>query len=224
MASRASSKSKAAKSAGRGPAAKSKKTAKKTSGAAPKATGKVGGKSASKAVAKKAPKPKAKAPRAPKLEAATTPASPYHTVTPFLNVRGANDAIEFYKKAFGATERLRMPNPDGTIMHAELIIGDSTIMLSEVNRLPESRSAIHLTVPDCDALFEQALSAGGTGKMPPQDMFWGDRYGQLEDPFGNTWSIATRKEDLSPEEVARRAAAFSASQEQQSEAASALPE
>jgi uncharacterized glyoxalase superfamily protein PhnB len=129
----------------------------------------------------------------------------YHTVTPFLSIKGAERAIDFYKQAFGAQERGRMPNPDGSIMHAELVIGDSCIMLSDATRTPETRSSLHLYVEDCDSMFNQAVSAGGTVTMPLQDMFWGDRYGQLEDPFGNRWSIATHKEDVPAEEMARRA-------------------
>ena len=212
MASRASSKSKALKTASRGASkatkASSKKSSKKPLTAAPKATPK---RSIGKAKAKKTVKRPTSLARsatrksAPPVE--TSPAARYHTVTPFLNLKGAGDAIEFYKRAFGAEERLRMPNADGSIMHAELTIGDSTIMVADASRAPESRSSIHLTVADCDALFERAVSAGGTEKMPPQDMFWGDRYGQVEDPFGNLWSIATHKEDVPPEELSRRAAA-----------------
>jgi PhnB protein len=132
--------------------------------------------------------------------------SRYHTVTPFLNVKGAERAIDYYKQAFGAEERLRMPGPNGSIMHAELVIGDSTIMLSDALFQPETRSSLHVYVDDCDSLFERAVSAGGTVKMAPQDMFWGDRYSQLEDPFGNVWSIATHKEDVPADEMARRAA------------------
>ena len=113
--------------------------------------------------------------------------------------------------SFGAEERLRMPNADGSIMHAELVIGDSTIMLSEVSRLPESRSAIHLSVADCDALFQRAVSAGGLERMAPQNMFWGERYGQVEDPFGNLWAIATLTEDVPADELSRRATEMAAS-------------
>jgi PhnB protein len=234
MASRASSKSKASKVVARGAskgagAAKSAKTkaspiksaskvaAKRPVKAAPKAPPKAAPKAAKASVkarsASKATKlvktlgSLARAGRA-KLAAAIEPTPPrYHTVTPFLNVKGAEDAIAFYKLAFGAEERMRMPNSDGSIMHAELVIGDSTIMLSDAIHSPETRSSIHLSVPDCDALYERAVSAGGTQKMPLQDMFWGDRYGTLEDPFGNVWAISTHKEDVSPEELARRAAA-----------------
>ena len=212
MASRASSKSKASKTAGKGPtkaaAAAAKKAAKKptTAGrAAPKAAP---GKKAAAGKAKKVGKDRAGLARGSRKSA--TPAAPathYHTVTPFLNVKGADDAIDFFKRAFGAEERVRWPNPDGTIMHAEVVIGDSTIMVSDAIRAPETRSSIHLTVADCDALFERAVAAGGRERMALQDMFWGDRYGQVEDPFGNVWAISTHKEDVAPDELARRAAA-----------------
>ena len=204
MASRASSKSKPAKKAGRGASkavAAGKKVVKKAASAAPL-----------KKLANKAKKliKKARVAAKSKLASDAPPPAPprYHTVTPFLNVKGAEEAIAFYKKAFGAEERLRMPAADGSIMHAELTIGDSTIMLADASRSPETRSSIHLTVADCDALFERAVSAGGREKMALQDMFWGDRYGQVEDPFGNVWAISTHKEDVPPEELARRAAAL----------------
>jgi uncharacterized glyoxalase superfamily protein PhnB len=229
MATRASIKSKAAKGVSRGSAkataakaavkssVKNTKATIKTAAKKPsKALGKAG-KAAPKVAAKAASKAKklasklgslARAGRA-KLAAAIEPApARYHTITPFLNLKGAENAIEFYKRAFGAEERLRMPNADGTIMHAEITIGDSTLMLSDAGGLqPETKSSIHLTVSDCDELFARALAAGMTERMPLQDMFWGDRYGQVEDPFGNVWSIATHKEDVAPEEIARRAAA-----------------
>lgn len=132
----------------------------------------------------------------------------YHTVTPFLNIRGAAAAIEFYKRAFGASERLRMPGPNGEVMHAELVIGDSTVMLSEAMQHPESRASLHLHVDDCDSLFSRAVSAGATVKMPLANMFWGDRYGQVSDPFGIVWSIATHVEDVPPKEMQRRMAAL----------------
>lgn len=131
-------------------------------------------------------------------------------VTPFLNLNGAQEAIEFYKQAFGAEEQFRMPNADGTIMHAELTIGGSRIMLSDASRFPVTKSTLHLRVDDCDATFEKALSAGGVERRSPTDMFWGERLSEVEDPFGNLWSIATRIEELAPDEVARRAAEFNA--------------
>jgi PhnB protein len=132
-------------------------------------------------------------------------------LTPYLNIKGAPRAIEFYKQAFGAKERVRMPGPDGSVMHAELEIGDSVLMLSEALRDAESRSSIFCYVPDCDAVFASALAAGATTKMPLADQFWGDRFGSVIDPFGITWSIATHKEDVSPEEMRKRMAELQAS-------------
>jgi PhnB protein len=139
----------------------------------------------------------------------------YHTVTPSLVVRGAARAIELYKKAFGAQERMRMASPDGAaIMHAELSIGDSTIMLSDEQpqmncvgpqTLGGTTGALFLYVPDVDGAFKRATDAGCTVLMPVTDMFWGDRFGQVEDPFGHRWGLATHKEDLTPEEIGRRA-------------------
>jgi PhnB protein len=129
----------------------------------------------------------------------------YHSVTPGLNVKGADKAIEFYKKAFGAEEKGgRFTGPDGKIMHAEIKIGDSVIMLSEVNQQPESRASLWLYVNDCDVVFKNAVTAGATVKMPIADQFWGDRFGQVTDPFGQIWSLATHKEDVSPEEMEKR--------------------
>ena len=138
----------------------------------------------------------------------------YHTVTPHLVIDGAAKAIAFYKKAFGAEEVYTMPGPGGKIMHAELRIGDSTIMLAD--QFPEYGSiapqaghpspvVIHLYVKDVDAVADSAVKAGAELTMPVADMFWGDRYGKLKDPFGHSWSIATHKEDLTPEEMGERA-------------------
>ncbi len=140
----------------------------------------------------------------------------FHSITPHLVVRGGAAAIEFYKKAFGAAEISRHPGPGGKLMHAMLKIGDSNLMLAD--EFPEhgctspqalggSPVTISLYVEDVDAVFKQAVAAGAQVRMPPMDMFWGDRYGQVIDPFGHWWSIATHKEDVSPEEMARRAAA-----------------
>jgi Uncharacterized protein conserved in bacteria len=140
----------------------------------------------------------------------------YHTVTPYIVCRGAAKAIEFYAKAFGAKEMFRMPMPDGSIAHAEIQIGDSMLMLGDEN--PEMGAVspqtlngtpvnIFLYVKDVDAAFQQAVKAGATSVMPPTDMFWGDRYSKLTDPFGHSWSIATHKEDVAPEEMGKRAAA-----------------
>jgi len=138
-----------------------------------------------------------------------------HTITPHLVINGASQAIEFYKKAFGAVELVRMPWPDRhAIMHAQLQIGDSRLFL--VDESPEMGSrgpatgggspvTIHLYLEDVDSTFKAALAAGAREIMPPTDMFWGDRYGKLVDPFGHEWSLATHKEDLTPEEMAERA-------------------
>ncbi len=139
----------------------------------------------------------------------------YHTITPSLMVKGAAAAIEFYKSAFGAEEisRMPMPAPDGTmrIGHAELKIGDSKIFLGdefpEYGMLgPQGQTAvtIFLYVTDADASFAQAVEAGATVQMPLADMFWGDRYGKLVDPFGHLWSIAEHLEDLTPEQMMER--------------------
>ena len=137
----------------------------------------------------------------------------YHTVTPYIAVDGAADAIEYYKQAFGAQERLRMNGPDGSIAHVELEIGDSVVMLSDP--FPQSTvtpplslggtsASIFLYVEDVDAVIKQAVDAGAKVEMEPQDMFWGDRFGTVVDPFGHTWSVATHVEDVSPEEMAER--------------------
>lgn len=138
----------------------------------------------------------------------------FNTLTPHLVVNGASRAIEFYKKAFGAEEIRRMPGPDGkSLIHAELKIGNSRLLL--VDEFPEMNArgphsiggtpvTIHLFVNDADAVFNQAVSAGAEMRMPLGDMFWGDRYGVLADPFGHLWSIATHKEDLTPEEIRER--------------------
>jgi PhnB protein len=187
-------------------AARKSKTSKAAVRAAKRAPAK---KKVSKPARSKRPAPARKRSASAQALAAATPA--YHTVTPFLTIKGADRAIDFYKQAFGAQERARMPGPDGSIMHAELVIGDSTIMLSDAVLSPETRSSMHVYVDDCDTMFERAVAAGGTVRMPMQDMFWGDRYGQVEDPFGNIWSIATHKEDIAPEEMARRVAEASQS-------------
>lgn len=133
-----------------------------------------------------------------------------HSVTPHLVCAGAADAIEFYKKAFGAEEALRLPGPQGKLMHAMIRIGDSAIML--VDEMPEwgsfgpkalkgSPVTIHLYVPEVDAFVARAVAAGAKITMPLQDMFWGDRYGQLEDPFGHRWSVATHIRDVTPDEM-----------------------
>jgi PhnB protein len=138
----------------------------------------------------------------------------YHTVTPYLAIRKAARAIDFYKKAFGAAESYRLEAPDGSIAHAEIRIGDSPVMLSDENPEMGSKSPqtlggtpanLLLYVEDVDAAFRRAVAAGATATMPPADMFWGDRYGKLLDPFGHEWSLATHIEDLTPAQIAERA-------------------
>lgn len=128
----------------------------------------------------------------------------YSTVTPFMNIKGTAEAIDFYKKAFGAEERNRMAAPDGTIMHAEIKIGSSIVMLGEAVRNAPTQSSHHIYVDDADALWKRATDAGAQVTMPLQDMFWGDRYGVLTDKWGNRWAIATHKEDISHAEMQKR--------------------
>lgn len=140
----------------------------------------------------------------------------YHTVTPSLIVGDANGAIEFYKKAFGAEEIMVLRMPDGAVMHAEIKIGDSPIMMG--GEWPEHgmkapqpghmSSGLHIYVPDVDKAFQRAVDAGCKVMMPPANMFWGDRYGKVIDPYGHQWGIASRIEIVSPEECARRAASW----------------
>ncbi|HDR9126257.1 TPA: VOC family protein [Burkholderia vietnamiensis] len=133
------------------------------------------------------------------------------TLTPHLICAGATAAIEFYTRAFNATERFRLMLPDGRLAHACLSIGDSALML--VDEMPEHGAvgpkalkgtpvSLHLFVPNVDAAIEQAVAAGATLRVPAADMFWGDRYGQVEDPFGHRWSIATHQRDLTPGQIA----------------------
>jgi uncharacterized glyoxalase superfamily protein PhnB len=141
----------------------------------------------------------------------------YHTVTPILVVKDGRKTIDFYKKALGAKEKLVMPGPDGRgVMHAELLIGDSLVMLGEERAECHSQSAetlggspvsFYLYVRDADAAYRQALAAGATSSMPVQDQFWGDRCGCVKDPFGHSWMLATHTRDLSPQEIARGAEA-----------------
>lgn len=144
----------------------------------------------------------------------------YHTATPYLIIRGAADAIEFYKKAFGATELMRMPMPGGKIGHAEIKIGDSPIMLADEfpemgHKSPQtlggSPVSIMIYVEDVDAVFGQAIAAGAKEQRPVKDQFYGDRLGTLEDPFGHVWHVSTHKEDISMEEMEKRAKAASES-------------
>ncbi|HVT08263.1 MAG TPA: VOC family protein [Polyangia bacterium] len=128
----------------------------------------------------------------------------YHTVTPFLNVDGAREAIAFYKKAFGAEERGVMPTPDGKVMHAEIKIGDSVIMIADAIMNPATKSSLHLYVNDVDAAWKQATAAGCQVEMPLADQMWGDRWGMLSDRWGNRWGLATHKEDVARDEMKRR--------------------
>jgi len=132
----------------------------------------------------------------------------YHSVTPYLIVDGAARLIEFMKQAFGAEEIYRSRKPDGTLGHCQVRIGDSMVELADGNEQWKTmRSALHLYVPDTDAVYRQAMAAGATSLFEPADMFYGDRSGGVVDPSGNHWYIATRKEELSEEEIERRAAA-----------------
>lgn len=140
----------------------------------------------------------------------------FHTLTPYLCVRDAPRAIEFYKQAFGAVARNIHHSPDGKVMNADLQVGDSILMLNEefpsmgaLSPLARGGTSvtIHIYCKDVDAAFSKAVAAGAKVKMPVMDMFWGDRYASLEDPFGHSWSIGTHKEDLSAKEIEARGAA-----------------
>jgi PhnB protein len=143
----------------------------------------------------------------------------YTSITPYLTVDDGKGAIEFYKRAFGATERGRMEGPDGKIAHAELQIGSGVVMLSD--KFPQSACqtpkelggttvAIFLFVDDVDSVVQDAADAGATITMQPENQFWGDRLGQVTDPYGNVWQIATRVVDLTPEEIDQRGREFMA--------------
>ena len=138
----------------------------------------------------------------------------YHTLTPYFAVDDAAKAIEYYKTAFGAKERVRMDAPDGKIGHAELEIGDTLLMLSDPfpnastkppSELGGTTAGVFMYVEDVDAVVKRAVDAGATVTMEVADQFWGDRFGSITDPFGHSWSIATHKEDLSEEEMGSRA-------------------
>jgi PhnB protein len=174
------------------------------------------------AKAKARKKTKAKRPALPRAKKAPGPVAGapvgYHTLTPGFCVRGALEALDFYKKAFGATERMRMTKPDGTTLaHAELKIGDSLFMLGEEDPAMGAKSAqtlggssvnFYIYVKAVDAAVEKALAAGAKTVMPVTDMFWGDRIGGVEDPYGQKWTLATHKENVSPREMQKRAEAF----------------
>ena len=141
----------------------------------------------------------------------------YHALTPLLTMKDVGQAIGFYQRAFGAEERTRLLGPEESIMHAEVKIGDSIVMLGEEHpemgcQGPQSLGGtpvnLYLYVEDADQAFTRALSAGAKADKPVADMFWGDRCGQLTDPFGHRWSLATRIENLSPEEIRKRAEKF----------------
>ncbi len=140
----------------------------------------------------------------------------YHAVTPYIVLRNATEAITFYTKAFGAEEVYRMPSPDGRLMHAEIRIGDSKVMLSD--EFPEMQGpckspqslngtsgSLMIYTKDTDAAFKRAIEAGATEVSAPEDMFWGDRFARVKDPFGHDWQFATHQEEVSPEEIAERA-------------------
>jgi PhnB protein len=141
----------------------------------------------------------------------------YHNLTPYLMFKDSRKAIEFYKLAFGAKEQFLMPGFDGkSVMHAEVLIGDSTIMMSDENPQQACKSAetmggspvaFYVYVEDVDSAFDKAMAAGAASRMPVQDMFWGDRIGSVSDPFGYSWTLATRTRDLSPEEIEKGARA-----------------
>ncbi len=139
----------------------------------------------------------------------------YPQITPYLCIDGAAAAIEFYATVFGATERMRMPGPDGKIGHAELQLGDGVVMLADefpgmgarsANTMGGSPVIVSVYVEDVDAVFERAVAAGATVVRPVETQFYGDRAGQFEDPFGHQWSVATHVEDVPPDEMERRAA------------------
>src|SRR5712692_728209 len=174
-------------------------------------------------MAKSKARKKAKRPAPPRAKKATGPVvagapAGYHTLTPGFCVRGALEALDFYKKAFGATERMRLMKPGGTTLaHAELKIGDSLFMLGEEEPAMGAKSAqtlggspvnFYIYVKAVDAAVEKALAVGAKSVMPVSDMFWGDRIGGVEDPFGQKWTLATHKEDLTPAEMEKRGQAF----------------
>lgn len=152
----------------------------------------------------------------------------YHTATPYLVVRNAAQAIEFYKKAFNAQELMRFATPDGKIGHAELRIGDSNVFVADEspqmpNKSPQTlggcTGGVMLYVDDVDTTYQRAVDAGGKTQMPVADMFWGDRYGSLIDPYGHVWSVATHKEDVAPGEMEKRAQDFYAQMAKQKKVA-----
>jgi uncharacterized glyoxalase superfamily protein PhnB len=145
-----------------------------------------------------------------KTEAKSNDVAGMHTLSPHLVCDGAAEAIDFYKRAFGATEKIRVPGPDGKLMHACLQVNGSSVMLVDANpdwglsspkHLGGTPVTLHLIVDDVDAFVEKAVGEGATVKMPVEDAFWGDRYGVIEDPFGHSWSVATHVRDMTEDEV-----------------------
>jgi len=161
------------------------------------------------------------------MKKSTQPIPPgFHTVTPSLIVRNAAEAIEFYKKALGAQELMRMAGPDGKIGHAELKIGDSIIFLTDENpsmgckspqTLGGTAGSLHLYVEDVDKAFQRAIDVGGKVTMPVADMFWGDRFGNFVDPYGHNWGLSTRTQELTQQEVEKGAKDFYAQMAQQAQ-------
>ncbi len=166
-----------------------------------------------KAVKAKAVKAEAVKAKSAKRPARKAPARPKHrpegygTVTPFLSARGAAELLDFLTQALGAEHVMSMPGPGGIVMHAEVDLGGSRLMISETMEGEPSPGAFYLYVPDADALHQRALEAGATEVSPVTEQFWGDRVGVVRDQFGNLWSVATHVEDVPPEEMERRAAA-----------------
>ena len=174
-------------------------------------------KATKRAPARAKAKSRAKASARPKAKKVSAVPAGYHTATPYLTVSDGPGALAFYTPAFGAREVMRMPAPGGKLGHAEMRIGNSVIMLSDefpgtsTTKAPTSlggtTGSIMLYLPNVDAAFQRAVTAGCKSLMAPTDMFWGDRFGKLEDPFGNQWGLATHKEDVPPKQMAERAKA-----------------
>ena len=155
----------------------------------------------------------------------------YHTVTPYISLKGASKALEFYQRAFGAEVLVRMDMPDGRVGHAEIKIGDSIIFLSDEMPMPgcarspqtlgATTGGLYLYVEDVDKAFQQAVDAGGKVTSPVTDMFWGDRHGAFTDPFGHTWSLSTHTADLSPQQIDEGAKKWQAQMAEQAQKKSA---